>query len=171
MAAPTLPTGSVPSSALASSAGRVTPASGRLTALDAFRGLTVMLMLLVNNVALGSATPAQLQHAPFGGLTLTDLVFPWFLLCAGAALPFSLAAMTRAGLTGGARLRRVLERAALLYLLGAFVSSVTAHRLTLGLGVLQLIALATLCGALLAPCARAPRRWWRCCCWRCTPRS
>ncbi|GGR79628.1 heparan-alpha-glucosaminide N-acetyltransferase domain-containing protein [Deinococcus sedimenti] len=121
----------------------------RLTALDAFRGATVLLMLLVNNVALGGATPAQLMHAPFGGLTLTDLVFPWFLYCAGAALPFSQAAMTRAGLSGAARTRRLLERAALLYLLGAFETSVTTHHLTLGLGVLQLIALATLFAALL----------------------
>ncbi|WP_216319155.1 heparan-alpha-glucosaminide N-acetyltransferase domain-containing protein [Deinococcus aestuarii] len=123
--------------------------TARLTALDAWRGLTVLLMLLVNNVALGGRTPAQLTHAPFGGLTLTDLVFPWFLFCAGAALPFSLAAMTRAGVTGWARVRRLLERAGLLYLVGAFVTSVTLGAFYLGLGVLQLIALATLGGALL----------------------
>ncbi|WP_309569915.1 heparan-alpha-glucosaminide N-acetyltransferase domain-containing protein [Deinococcus sp.] len=121
----------------------------RLIALDAFRGLTVLLMLLVNNVSLGSRTPVQLMHAPFGGLTLTDLVFPWFLYCAGAALPFSTAAMARSGVTGGARVGRLLERAALLYVLGAFETSVTTHTFTLGLGVLQLIALATLAGALL----------------------
>ncbi|GMA16352.1 DUF5009 domain-containing protein [Deinococcus metallilatus] len=122
----------------------------RLTALDAWRGLTVLLMLLVNNVALGGMTPAQLQHAPFGGVTLTDLVFPWFLFCAGAALPFSQAAMRKAGVTGWARVRRLLTRAALLYLVGAFLTSATEHRFTLGLGVLQLIALATLCAALLS---------------------
>lgn len=123
--------------------------TARLTALDAWRGLTVLLMLLVNNVALGSLTPAQLVHAPFGGMTLTDLVFPWFLFCAGAALPFSLAAMTRAGVTGWARVRRLVERAALLYLVGAFLTSVTLGAFYLGLGVLQLIALATLGAALL----------------------
>ncbi|GHF49276.1 putative acyltransferase [Deinococcus metalli] len=130
-------------------AGAPATRAPRLLALDAFRGLTVLLMLLVNNVSLGGRTPAQLMHAPFGGLTLTDLVFPWFLYCAGAALPFSLAAMTRAGVTGAARVRRLVERAALLYLLGAFETSVTTHTFTLGLGVLQLIALATLVGALL----------------------
>lgn len=123
----------------------------RLTALDAWRGLTVLLMLLVNNVSLGNSTPAQLVHADFGGLTLTDLVFPWFLFCAGAALPFSNAAMTRAGVTGAARVRRLLTRAALLYLVGAFLTSVTLHAFSLGLGVLQLIALATLGASLLAP--------------------
>lgn len=122
----------------------------RLTALDAWRGLTVLLMLLVNNVALGDHTPAQLTHAHFGGVTLTDLVFPWFLFCAGAALPYSQAAMNRAGVRGWPLYQRLLTRAALLYLVGAFVTSVTQHAFTLGLGVLQLIALATLCGALLA---------------------
>lgn len=122
----------------------------RLTALDAWRGLTVLLMLLVNNVALGGRTPEQLMHAHFGGVTLTDLVFPWFLFCAGAALPFSQAAMQRSGVTGWPFYRRLLERAALLYLMGALVTSVTQHGLTLGLGVLQLIALASFCGALVA---------------------
>ncbi|GBF04257.1 hypothetical protein DAERI_010429 [Deinococcus aerius] len=132
--------------------------TARLTAFDAWRGLTVLLMLLVNNVALGSHMPAQLVHAPFGGMTLTDLVFPWFLFCAGAALPFSLAAMPRAGVTGWARVRRSLERAVLLYLVGAFLTSVTLGAFDLGLGVLQLIALATLGAALLGDCGAAGRR-------------
>ena len=59
-------------------------------ALDGWRGLTIVLMILVNNVSLGHFTPPQLVHAAWhGGLTPTDLVFPWFLFCAGAALPFS----------------------------------------------------------------------------------
>lgn len=126
-----------------------TARSPRLLALDAWRGLTVLMMLLVNNVALGGQTPAQLRHAPFGGVTLTDLVFPWFLFCAGAALPFAGAAMQRAGLVGFARVRRLAERAALLYLVGAFLTSVTGGHFMLGLGVLQLIALSTFLAALL----------------------
>lgn len=122
----------------------------RLTALDAWRGLTVLLMLLVNNVALGEYTPTQLMHAHFGGVTLTDMVFPWFLFCAGAALPFSQAAMLKAGLTGWPFYQRLATRAVLLYLMGALVTSVTQHALTLGLGVLQLIALSTFCAALMA---------------------
>ena len=138
-----------PAPDVADGAAAPAPARFRLTALDAWRGLTVLLMLLVNNVALGDSTPRQLSHAHFGGLTLTDLVFPWFLFCAGAALPFSAAAMNKAGVTGWPLYRRLLERAALLYLMGAFVTSVTSHRLTLGLGVLQLIALASFFAALL----------------------
>lgn len=121
----------------------------RLSALDAWRGLTVLLMILVNNVALGEFTPEQLSHAHFGGVTLADMVFPWFLFCAGAALPFSRAAMLKAGVTGEAMHRRLLTRAVLLYLMGALVTSATLHAPTLGLGVMQLIALATLGAALL----------------------
>lgn len=65
-------------------------------------------------------------------------------------MPFSQAAMQRAGVTGAAFYRRLIERAVLLYLMGAFVTSVTQHAFTLGLGVLQLIALATFFAALMA---------------------
>jgi predicted acyltransferase len=125
--------------------------AARLSALDAWRGLTILLMLLVNNVALGGLTPRQLQHAPWGGgITLTDLVFPWFLSCAGAALPFSLAASRRAGFTGWLLARKLVVRTVLLYLVGCVVTSVAERQLTLGLGVLQLIALASFFGGLLS---------------------
>lgn len=155
MAAPTSP----PNITVASSAPAV-PAtrSGRLVALDAWRGVTILLMLLVNNAMLGSATPAQLQHAPWGGgVHLADLVFPWFLFCAGTALPFSLAAARGAGLTGARLVGKLLSRAALLFLVGCFLVSVVQHSLFLGLGVLQLIALASLLGGLTG----ALPLWWR----------
>lgn len=129
------------------------PVKPRLVALDAWRGLTILLMLLVNNIALGDYTPAQLVHAPWGGgMTLTDLVFPWFLYCAGASLPFSLGRKPEgAGWPLDAETRRtLLERTVKMYLVGAALTSLENHRLTLGLGVLQLIALASLCAGLLA---------------------
>ncbi|WP_425146179.1 DUF5009 domain-containing protein [Deinococcus sp.] len=131
--------------------------SGRLSSLDAWRGLTVLLMLLVNNLALDTLAPSQLLHAPWGGgLTFTDLVFPWFLFCAGAALPFSLAAAHKAGQVGWALVGKLAQRTVLLYLVGCLLTSVTEHRLTLGLGVLQIIALASFFGGLLS---RLRLRW------------
>ncbi|GGJ86671.1 heparan-alpha-glucosaminide N-acetyltransferase domain-containing protein [Deinococcus aquiradiocola] len=130
----------------------------RLSALDAWRGLTILLMLLVNNVALDTLTPRQLQHAPWGaGLTLTDLVFPWFLFCAGAALPFSLAAAQRSGLSGARLVRKLAGRTVLLYLVGCVVTSAAEHTFTLGLGVLQLIALASFTGGVISLLGV----WWR----------
>ena len=130
----------------------VTSARGvRLSALDAWRGLTILLMLLVNNVTLGARTPQQLQHAPWGGgITLTDLVFPWFLFCAGAALPFSLAASRRVGLVGWPLIGKLAVRTVLLYLVGCVLTSTENHQLTLGLGVLQLIALASFFGGIVS---------------------
>jgi predicted acyltransferase len=123
----------------------------RLSSLDAWRGLTILLMLLVNNVTLGALTPQQLQHAPWGGgATLTDLVFPWFLFCAGAALPFSLAASRKAGLSGWPLIWKLAVRTVLLYLVGCVLTSAETTQLSLGLGVLQLIALGSFFGGIVS---------------------
>ena len=55
----------------------------RLISLDAFRGLTVAGMLLVNDPGSWSAIYAPLEHAEWHGWTPTDLVFPFFLFIVG----------------------------------------------------------------------------------------
>lgn len=152
MAAPTL------QSPLTAETTSAAPASARLLALDAWRGLTVLLMLLVNNVALGSLTPAQLRHAPWGGgVTLTDMVFPWFLFCAGTAIPFVIAGTRKAKLTPSAFAAKLASRTALLFLVGCFLVSAVNRAPTFGLGVLQVIALASLVGTLGGLLAVRPR--------------
>lgn len=127
-----------------------TRSTARLMALDAFRGLTVGMMLLVNNAALGSATPDTLVHAKFGNdPTLADLVFPWFLLAVGVAIPFSAASKREEGVSPFLRILGTFRRAISLYLAGALVDSSIRHEPYIGLGVLQLIALAYLIGRLL----------------------
>ncbi len=123
---------------------------GRLLSLDAFRGLAVALMLLVNNLALDTYTPTQLRHAPWKqGAHLADLVFPWFLFCVGVAIPFSGAAFRRQNLPAWRYDLKVLRRAALLVLLGCLIESSITRRLTFALGVLQILGLAYMVGALL----------------------
>ncbi|MEZ0321420.1 MAG: DUF5009 domain-containing protein [Thermus sp.] len=69
----------------------------RDTRLDAFRGLTVLLMLTVNNLPPGA--PRWLGHGPFGqSYYAADLVFPWYLLAMGAAIPFSREGARRRGI-------------------------------------------------------------------------
>lgn len=122
----------------------------RLLSLDAFRGLTIALMLLVNNTAVDYATPAQLTHAPWnGGIRLADYVFPWFLFCVGAAIPYSWASFRRTGLPTWKYDLKALRRAALLVLLGCIIDSSISKRPLFDLGVLQLIGLAYLVGAVL----------------------
>ena len=128
------------------------PRSARLTSLDAFRGITVALMLLVNNLALDENTPGQLVHARFGEwATLADLVFPWFLLCAGLSLPLSYRSALRRGVAYGAWARKAAVRAVGLLALGMTLDSAINHQPTFGLGVLQLIGLASLVAALIMP--------------------
>lgn len=122
----------------------------RLTSLDAFRGLAILGMLLVNNTALDTATPAQLTHASWNqGVHLADLVFPWFLLIVGVAIPYSYASQRARGVTRWHSSLKAMTRAVTLVLLGWLVDSSIAKRPVIGLGVLQLIGLAYLVGALL----------------------
>jgi len=94
--------------------------SGRLVSLDAFRGLTVAAMILVNNPGSWAYVYSPLDHAPWHGWTPTDLIFPFFLFIVGVAIPFSFRKYKG---TNKAKLyRRVLRRSAVIYLLGLFLS-------------------------------------------------
>ncbi len=55
----------------------------RLTSLDVFRGMTIMLMTIVNNPGDWGNIYAPLEHAEWHGCTPTDLVFPFFLFIVG----------------------------------------------------------------------------------------
>ncbi len=67
--------------------------SMRLTSLDVFRGMTMATMILVNMASLGDTYP-WLDHAPWHGYTIADLVFPFFLYIIGVSMAFSLAKYT-----------------------------------------------------------------------------
>ncbi len=68
----------------------------RLTSLDVFRGMTIALMILVNMASLPDEGKKYLwlDHAPWHGWTIADLVFPFFLYIIGVAMAFSLAKYT-----------------------------------------------------------------------------
>lgn len=124
--------------------------STRLISLDALRGLTILLMLLVNNIGQRYAgTPLQLRHAGWHGVHLADLAFPWFLFCAGVAIPFSAASFRKKCLPKRQYLLKVLRRVMILLAIGALLDTLWDARLTLfSVGVLQTIALAYAVGAL-----------------------
>ena len=65
------------------------PPRERLVALDVFRGLTIAGMLLVNNPGSWAAIYPPLEHAPWHGWTLTDLIFPFFLFIVGITTELS----------------------------------------------------------------------------------
>lgn len=62
----------------------------RISSIDIMRGLTLFLMLFVNDLNMKIA-PAWMGHqkADFDGMGLADWVFPGFLFLVGMAIPFS----------------------------------------------------------------------------------
>jgi predicted acyltransferase len=131
----------IPAPSPAGITARPTPV--RLVSLDAFRGLTILGMLLVNNVALGGKTPPPLVHADWSGAVhFADLVFPWFLFIAGVAVPYSAASARRKHLPTWQFDVKAASRGAILVLLGCLIDSALARRPVFDLGVLQLIGLA-----------------------------
>ena len=92
----------------------------RYYSLDVFRGATVCLMILVNNPGSWAHIFDPLEHAPWHGLTPTDLVFPFFLFAVGNAMAFVMPRLEAAG--DAAFWRKVLKRTALIFLIGLFLN-------------------------------------------------
>jgi len=68
----------------------------RLVSLDLLRGLTVIGMITVNEMA-GMPAPVfpLLLHSHWDGLTIADVVFPAFLFMVGVSIPLSFRSKTR----------------------------------------------------------------------------
>lgn len=92
----------------------------RFYSLDVFRGATVALMILVNNPGSWSHIYAPLEHAPWHGLTPTDLVFPFFLFAVGNAMAF---VMPRLQVGGDAVFwKKVIKRTLLIFIIGLLLN-------------------------------------------------
>ncbi|MGB5371316.1 MAG: heparan-alpha-glucosaminide N-acetyltransferase domain-containing protein [Flavobacteriaceae bacterium] len=61
----------------------------RILSVDIFRGMTIVLMILVNTPGTWSSVYAPFLHAEWHGYTPTDLVFPFFLFIVGTSISFS----------------------------------------------------------------------------------
>ncbi len=58
----------------------------RILSVDIFRGLTIAFMILVNTPGTWSHVYPPLEHAPWHGITPTDLIFPFFLFIVGTSI-------------------------------------------------------------------------------------
>ena len=123
----------------------------RFLSIDAFRGLAVAAMLLVNNPGSWSQVYPPMRHAAWHGWTFTDLIFPFFLFIVGMVIPFSFGRRMREGMPTSGLVSKVLKRSAVIFLLGFFLNlfpsfDFSSVRIP---GVLQRIALGYLAGALI----------------------
>ncbi len=94
----------------------------RLISLDAFRGLTIMAMILVNNPGSWSSIYAPLEHARWNGLTPTDLIFPFFIFIMGVSIALSYSKQLDAGKPKLTMYRRILFRSLKIFAVGIFLA-------------------------------------------------
>jgi predicted acyltransferase len=122
-------------------AAPLTAPATRYLALDALRGFTIAMMILVNTPGSWSFIYAPFAHADWHGVTPTDLVFPFFLFVVGSAMYFSLGKQTMS-LTPAVALS-ITRRTLMIFALGLIFNGVLGGWENLRImGVLQRIALA-----------------------------
>jgi len=131
---------------------------GRLTSLDAYRGLVMLLMMgeVLHFCRVASALPDSgfwrflchhQSHVEWIGCSLHDMIQPSFSFLVGVALPFSIASRRGRGQTGVQMTGHAFWRALVLVLLGVFLRSTgssqtywtfedTLSQIGLGYGVL-----------------------------------
>jgi len=117
--------------------------SKRLVSLDAFRGITIAAMILVNNPGTWNAVYKPLQHAHWNGWTPTDLIFPFFLFIVGIAIVFAFSKRLTLGQTKKDLYLKIIRRTLILFGLGLFLNGFPFFNLsTIRIpGVLQRIAI------------------------------
>ncbi|MDX2166576.1 MAG: heparan-alpha-glucosaminide N-acetyltransferase domain-containing protein [Deltaproteobacteria bacterium] len=123
----------------------------RLRSLDAFRGLTVAAMILVNSPGADEHGYWLLRHAGGDGVWPADLIFPAFLVIAGVAIPLAFAAQRVHGTSARELRAKALRRTRIIFGLGLLLNALpwfdwNVLRIP---GVLQRIALCYGAAALL----------------------
>ncbi len=124
----------------------------RLRSLDAFRGLTVAAMILVNSPGAEEHGYWVLRHAGGNGCWPADTIFPAFLVIAGVAIPLAFAVQLARGATRRELRGKVWRRTRVIFGLGLLLNALPwfdwdVLRIP---GVLQRIALCYGAAALLA---------------------
>jgi predicted acyltransferase len=115
----------------------------RYLALDAFRGITIALMILVNTPGTWSHVYTPLLHAEWNGATPTDLVFPFFLFIIGSAMFFSFKKSNFAN--SPEQFKKIIKRGFTMFFIGfmlnviPFTTNIDDWRI---MGVLQRIGIA-----------------------------
>lgn len=115
----------------------------RLISIDILRGLTIILMIVVNSPGTWEHVAAPLCHSAWNGLTLADTIFPCFMFIMGMTTYISLRKYNFS--LSSALMLKILRRTLVLYLLGLLVNWTAAgfpgfHDLRV-MGVLQRFAI------------------------------
>ena len=94
----------------------------RLASVDAFRALTMFLMIFVNDLGSLRNIPGWLEHAAKteDRMGLADVVFPAFLFIVGLSIPFAISKRVEKGYSRRSNLLYILTRSFALLVMGFF---------------------------------------------------
>jgi heparan-alpha-glucosaminide N-acetyltransferase len=127
------------------------PGSSRVASIDIFRGLTVLVMIFVNDVSEVKGLPWWTYHLPgnVNGMTYVDMVFPFFLFIVGISLPLAIRhRLSKNASTAGLWLHVIARSLALVVLGIALANGEKADARLMGISG-NLWLLLTLIGAVL----------------------
>ncbi|XP_071954188.1 heparan-alpha-glucosaminide N-acetyltransferase-like [Antedon mediterranea] len=100
------------------------PRTKRLRSLDTFRGLSLVIMIFVNY---GGGRYWYFEHSIWNGLTVADLVFPWFVFIMGTSITLSQHSLRSKGITKLQIFKKIIRRTIILFLLGLFLNTAGGH--------------------------------------------
>ena len=100
-------------------------ATTRLASIDIFRGLTMVVMIFVNELASVHGLPWWTYHAPgrVDAMTYVDMVYPFFLFAVGLSLPLAFKARLKKNASMAALWLHVVVRSASLIVLGLILAN------------------------------------------------
>ena len=104
------------------------PNNKRIYSIDAFRAVTMLLMIWVNDFWSLIDVPSWLKHkrAAEDALGFSDVIFPAFLFIVGLSIPFAINNRRSKGDTNETILRHILERSFALLLMGFFIVNLSS---------------------------------------------
>ncbi|XP_050301066.1 heparan-alpha-glucosaminide N-acetyltransferase-like [Anthonomus grandis grandis] len=98
----------------------------RVKAIDVFRGLCIILMIFINY---GGGNYWFFQHSVWNGITVADLVFPWFMWIMGLSLTISLQKKLLRAVPRRTIVFQIIRRSLILIFLGVVINS-SHHEMT-----------------------------------------
>ncbi|XP_077925675.1 heparan-alpha-glucosaminide N-acetyltransferase isoform X3 [Halichoerus grypus] len=99
-------------------AWRPPTATPRLRCIDTFRGIALILMVFVNY---GGGKYWYFKHSSWNGLTVADLVFPWFVFIMGSSIFLSMTSILQRGCSKFKLLGKIAWRSFLLICIGVVI--------------------------------------------------
>ena len=102
-----------------------TTASARLASIDIFRGITMVVMIFVNELASVHGLPwwTYHAHAQDDAMTYVDMVYPFFLFAVGLSMPLAIKARLKKNASLATLWLHVILRSAGLIVLGLILAN------------------------------------------------